>query len=915
MKFYALLAFLIIGNFSFAQTVPQKIIAKIKPQYRNYFQQNLVTHPDLIPIFESQIVKTSQKWPNHSLPRNAEQGWVDLSLIFEFTTSSDKNTNKVLQQLQNSGLFEYVEPKFIAHTTATPNDPDIGLQPYLSQIEAQAAWDVWQGDPNTVVAIIDTGSDMDHPDLMDNMKTREEEPLDGLDNDGNGFIDDYTGWDFVDDDNFPDYGLSDHGVHVAGLSSASTNNETGVAGVSYNCPFITIRAGDGNSITHGYEGVVYAADVGADVINCSWGSTSYSNFANDIIRYATLNKDALVVAAAGNNNSDTPFYPAAYEYALAVGSVEGDDGRSTFSNYGYWLDICAPGGGLYNTIQNGEYGYKLGTSMASPVVAGAAALIRSKHPGFTALQTFEHIKTTADDISSAGWNPNTPNQIGAGRINLYQALTANLSNPAINAERILITDNDNEVFHVGDTLNISAFFNNYMAEAHNLVAEISIIEGQDALDIITPQFTIGSLSTYQYKTNRNSPFQVVIQPSALVNERVVIGISTFNNSYSTTDFIYFDVNVDYQNIKSQNLELTISSNSRFGYSKPSQKGGIGLRYKNGQSLLYEGGFMAGVFGLGEFRVADNIRNSPGGIDENFSQVLPLVEQPLMTNELERYNTAFTDTFSLVDRIGLMVTNNAYTVDLDGHENYIIMEYEVTNVSAGPRNQLVAGLFTDFDIAEYDKNRAITDYQRYMVITEYLGGNAPLAGVQLLSPNTFSSYCIDNNAGATNGVDLSDGFSSGEKYTTMSQWRAGAGFNFELGNDVITTCAADFGTLNAGDTAKFVFAIHAADNLQSLKASADSAYMRYNGGLPTSISNISEKPTEVKLFPNPTQERVTVQFSERIDQVEIYSIDGQLLSRRLSGSYREEIQLPEQSGVYIIKIYSENEIISKKVMKY
>lgn len=915
MKIYALVVFLLVSGWSLGQVVPYKVMAKIKPEYRAYFKQNLVTHPDLIDIFENQIDQTLHKWPNHSLPRSASNEWVDLSLIFEFTVNNRYATGKVIHQLSNSGLFEYVEPKYNSAIVDSPNDPELNMQFYLTQIEALAAWDIWQGDANTVVAIIDTGSDMDHPDLVDNMVVRSEEPQDGIDNDNNGKIDDYTGWDFVDNDNYPNADVNDHGVHVAGLSSASTNNATGVAGTGYNCSFLTVRAGENNNISYGYEGLVYAADAGADVINCSWGSSNFSNFASDVVRYATLNKDALVVAAAGNNGAEIDFYPAAYEYALAVTSVDDNDSRSGFSNYGYWIDITAPGAGLYNTINNGEYGTKVGTSMASPVVAGAAALVRSKYPNFTALQTKEHLKSTAYYNFQGNLNQGYENKLGSGRLNLYQALNAPLTQPAVDANRIEVSDNGDNIFLIGDTLDITAFFTNYLARAENLVAQISIIEGQNALQIVDPQFPLGSLDTYEYKSNSNDPFQVVITPSAQVNETVVIGISSFNSSYSTTDFLSFDVNVDYQNIESENLVLTINSSSRLGYSQKDQQGGLGLRYKESRTLLYEGGFMVGNIQAGEINVSDAVRNSPGSIDSDFSELTPVLQQPLMSNEYQRLSTSFTDTLSLADKVGLAVSKEAYSIDLEGHEDYIILEYDVINLTAEAKNKLAAGIFTDFDIAAYDNNKAYTDFQRYLVFTEYTGGRAPLAGVQLLYPSNFTAYCIDNVNGASNDINIFDSFDSGEKYTTLTQWRTGAGDNFDLGNDVVHICAANHGILPPGATAKFVFAIHAAEDLASLKASADSAYIHFNGNLPTSTTELSSSESQVTVSPNPTRGIITLSSTETPERIEVFSINGELVREFKMGSYKQDIELPDEKGMYLIKVFTSTSVYLEKVIRY
>lgn len=907
---------LFVAHFTQAQTIPGKIIAKVLPENHGAFSNASPHFESLSSVLTQFDAEVVQKWPHHTLPRTYQQGWVNLSLIYEITTPHTQQTDKLIRRLKNTSLFKYVEPKYSSHISVTPNDPEINSQPYLSQIKAFEGWDFSTGDSNTVIAIIDTGSDLDHPDLVENIKTRENDLVDGIDNDNNGYVDDYMGWDFIDNDNQPQAVSNDHGVHVAGLAAASTNNGIGVAGAAHDCKFITVRAGDGRAILYGYEGIVYAADAGASVINCSWGNSTFSRFAEDIVRYATLNKDAVVVAAAGNDGANIDYYPAAYEYVLAVASIDDDDSKSGFSNYGYWVDISAPGAGLYNTVKEGGYDYKVGTSMAAPLVAGGAALVRSQHPNFTALQTIEHLKATSDDNSSVSGNASFQHKIGSGRLNLLKALSTPLTNPAIEIFRKMISDQNDEVFQIGDTLYFDAFFMNLMANANNLIAEIEILEGTGAIQIIQPTFNIGELETYEYKWNQDTPFEMVVLPSAAVNEEVVLSIKTFNGSYSTEDFFRFNVNVDHETINSKNLALTLNSSGRFGYSELDEKGGISLRYKNQSPLLYEGGLMVGVNQSGTVRVADVVRNAPNAQDSDFSTLADIAKIPNATDIYEHKQAHFTDTNSISnDRIGLAVLLNAYSYDLEGHENYILLEYDVVNVSPGPRNNLHAGLFADFDIANFESNKVYTDFQRYLTFTEFGEGRATIAGVQLISPNTFTSYAIDNTNGGFDGIDMNDGFSSGEKFITLSTWRTGAGDNFQFGNDVAQVSAGSYPTLAAGDTAKFIFAIHAAQDIEELRNSADSAYFHYHGSLPLSVSPSVGTNPNVSIYPNPSKDFVFVENTDNpIERIQVFSLNGKLILEKKIGSYRAEIDLPENQGVYLLKTFTKKGVSVSKIVK-
>lgn len=289
--------------------------------------------------------------------------FVDLSNIYQIELNNNE-VYKVLDIISKEPSVIYAEILPIDEITLTPNDPDISQQYFLNIINAFSAYDKSTGDTSVVVAIVDTGTELDHPDLQGKLAYNYNDPIDGIDNDFDGYVDNYQGWDFANNDNDPSESENDHGVHVAGIAAAATNNSVGVAGVGFNTKYLPVKVGNNKSITHGYAGIVYAADQGADIINCSWGGSSYSQLANDVVNYATYNKGALVVGAAGNNGQEMMFFPAAYEAVMAVCATDQYDTKAAFSNYGYYIEIAAPGDRIYSTKRNGTYGLDNGTSMA-----------------------------------------------------------------------------------------------------------------------------------------------------------------------------------------------------------------------------------------------------------------------------------------------------------------------------------------------------------------------------------------------------------------------------------------------------------------------------------------------------------------------------------------------------------------------
>jgi thermitase len=331
---------------------------------------------------------------------------------------------------------EYAEPDYVAYPAYDPNDPKYadGTQWGPQKIQADLAWDLSTGDPNVVVAVVDFGVDLGHPDLQSQMWTNAGETADnGLDDDDNGYVDDVYGWDFANDDNDPqdDYG---HGTHVAGIAAAATDNGIGVAGVGFNSRIMALKAGYGETGYVQYtkigQAIYYAADNGADVINMSVGGYGNSSYLQAAVDYAWA-KGCVLVGAVGNDNITNPFYPAAYSNVIGVSATTESDARWSDSNHGSHVSVGAPGVAIYSTYWwDGVSQYCLGggTSMAAPHVAGLAALLFAQDGGRSNAEVRSLIEQSADDLGDAGWDP----YYGYGRINAYQALgtTSTVVEPA-----------------------------------------------------------------------------------------------------------------------------------------------------------------------------------------------------------------------------------------------------------------------------------------------------------------------------------------------------------------------------------------------------------------------------------------------------------------------------------------------------
>ncbi len=364
----------------------------------------------------------------------------------------------VIASLMNDDHIEIAEPVWVYEAFSVPNDPSYGEMFQFSQIQAQQAWAVHKGEngvKQVVIGIHDSGVEWFHPDLLPNLWineaewTNKNEPIfitqgnrlvinpaavDGRDTDGNGYVDDVIGYNFYTVDgtpaNDPNGSTANrHGTHVASIAAGATNNGVGVASISWNVKFVGTKHSHNSSGQYLYnvdQGLIYMGAIGVDVINMSWGGGGFSYVLLDIFNY--LNSLGItLVAAAGNGNNDHFFLPASYPHVISVASVTSQDRKTYYSTYGHAVDVAAPGGdvtvdgGILAAVPFKTYARFQGTSMASPLVAGLAGLIKSYRPNLSPKEIARRIAGSAEPID--GINPSFVGKLGEGRINAYRALT------------------------------------------------------------------------------------------------------------------------------------------------------------------------------------------------------------------------------------------------------------------------------------------------------------------------------------------------------------------------------------------------------------------------------------------------------------------------------------------------------------
>lgn len=409
------------------------------------------------------VIESKQAFKSSRVSANSrkDKSGVDLSRYYFVQTGKSEAPENVISGFSSLDMVEYIEPIFkrkVAALPYTPNDASIGNQTFLEAIKAFDAWSITKGSEDIVIAIVDAGVDYEHEDLADKIYLNVAEiPDNGIDDDNDGYIDNYYGWDFagpdlnnISEDNDPiAKGANiDHGTFVSGCAAANTDNEIGIAGVGFNVKYMALKCSPENDETapggsaylyNTISAVLYAAEHGADVINMSYGGSGYSQFEQDIFTYAALEMDVVLVAAAGNDGEDLAQYPAQYDHVISVAATNDNDVKASFSNFGSWVDMAAPGVSIYSTNTNSRYGPISGTSFSSPIVAGAAGLLRSFYPDYNQFQISQLLIQTGDDISNINANNS---QIGL-RLNIYNALTK--STPAVRFDSVSVINDNGQI--------------------------------------------------------------------------------------------------------------------------------------------------------------------------------------------------------------------------------------------------------------------------------------------------------------------------------------------------------------------------------------------------------------------------------------------------------------------------------------
>jgi len=489
--------------------------------------------------------------------------------IYLIKYQEDVDAKELSETFQDDPLVEYAEPNYLFYTMGImdtiPNDPLFPNQWYLNAIKAPAAWDSITGDTSLAIAIIDTGVDWDHPDLDDNIWINWDEiPENGIDDDGNGFVDDIRGWDFKNNDNNPDDDNS-HGTHVAGIAAAEGNNDIGICGVSWFSKILIIKVLDANGV--GFTstvalGVLYASNQGSKIINLSLGSYAYSQTLADAINIAKSNND-LVIAAAGNDYFSVdppvnqyeeyhPHFPAAFNNVIGVQATKNNYNSwngwlASFSNYdhsGYFnpgdnYEIKAPGISIYSTKPGGVYGNLSGTSMAAPIVSGAASLLLSLFPN----------ESTDEIVLRLVYGQDSTLNILASMDMDYLLHNQGVYYLQMENHTLIDTAGDNDGKpDAGEECNIQLLVRNVGGNVDSVWAKLEFGNPNDSIysEILIDSSWIGALSPLAYM-NTQSPFAIKINDTTTQGTEIQYIVKLYNKDVlSETNTISYIVEHGYE---------------------------------------------------------------------------------------------------------------------------------------------------------------------------------------------------------------------------------------------------------------------------------------------------------------------------------------------------------------------------------
>ena len=518
------------------QTYNDRVLIYIENSVKNFEiieNSNKTNVDELNDELENIGATKIRQWLPNARPTDRD-GDTYLNRYYIIELGSDReDINLILQSIENVGCVYSSETMIIMKPDYIPNDQRWNQQYGLQLIEADLAYDLWDidngeipgavEDGEIVVAISDIGLQWDHPDLVGNVWQNlgedadgdgvvivqsgntwvfDPDDINGIDDDEDGYEDNFIGWDiaFNDNDPMPINNGYDHGTNVAGCVSSATNNNIGVASVGWSVKLMGLNvSNDGYYIQYGGQSILTAAQMGADVINMSWGGVGGCSY-TALINNAYNNYGCILVTSAGNGGSDgnTDFdlhTPSSCNNVISVSATGPNDNFGCWATAGETVDLCAPGESIWTTNVSGSYGSYWGTSFSSPIVAGAVALVWSKFPDADQEWVEERIISNTDEFSDMNGScqgNSLEGMLGTGRLNIFKALSAGIMPSLYISDVNYLNDTDDDgILNPGEQVQVKLIVGNEQgwADAENVVATISTEDDRIAIIDNTIEFT------------------------------------------------------------------------------------------------------------------------------------------------------------------------------------------------------------------------------------------------------------------------------------------------------------------------------------------------------------------------------------------------------------------------------------------
>jgi subtilisin family serine protease len=929
---------------SFATLSATKIYIKLKPEYNNKHsisdiinKINISQPSSLVPLkkYETSLAQKIKKKSVLASEINNKLIQTEAHLLRTYSLMVDKNINilkKMLKKIKSDPRVEYAEIVVPARldgisspdksNNSVYNDPMIPQQRMLETINAFAAWDIFDGSEDIVIGISDGGTMQEHEDLKDNLANfKGEIPDNGKDDDGNGYIDDYNGYNmfgategqgFGKTYNVGNYG--GHGTNTAGIAGATVNNGKGIAGVGGKCKIFPIKISpfeDAGYISNNYESIIMAADRGLDVLNCSWGGNSlYSPVEQSIIDYAVA-RDVVIIASSGNSQNNTQndligpnYFPAGYNGVLSVMSSSPEDFIYGNGFKGDHHRIIAPGQKSISTSIGSVSSYESnlsGTSFASPIVSGAAGLARARHPDLSANQIIEFIRQCSDDIS--GLNAGYKDLI-SGRLNLEKVVSLDpMTMPGlrlVSKEIFSLSGEKNPKSKKGDTIRLRIKLKNYLADSGKLkITMRSAFEFQ--------QNTVKVLSEPQEDIEINAGEEIVLDDFIVKIEKSEVNYLVLRldiesgNGYQ--DFIKTTIvpTSEVTDFENDYYIVSMQDEGKIGFNGTYYDNGMGIYSKKFGNFLFDGGIF--VSSLSESKAVSASHGNQGNNWSDFGSISGFYD--------EEIGISIFDDSKAQSTLGVKITEEMI---LKQGNDFVKIKTKLESDGGTINNPSVAWFF-DFDVANitFDgfSNKTKESSDKYFSENENISSQLAFTpdekmwlGVAVVSAEdgakAVSAGFSDNNS-VGNIQDLINSMKTGSQDNSTGDITLTIGINFaqKLESDSELECSLCIATAQTESAVT-----------ENLKDCIDY--------LPDSVS----KPDEsnrflnniVKLVITEDQSLEIISLEKQNLELSIFNIRGKLIYSKSFASLfgNQNVDFDFENGVYLVNIRNENASVIKKI---